>query len=329
MQGDLAIGFSKRYNNIEMNDMSGLRERVSSRVIGRRPEISLILAALTTGRHVLLEGPPGTSKSTILRTIAEEMGMPFHFITANSGLTSTKLLGHFDPARALADGYKPEYFEYGPLTQAMREGALLYIEEFNRLPDETTNVFITAISEGEVVIPHLDSVKADPAFRIIAAMNPYDEVGTSLVSRALRDRFCSLKMGYQSKEEETEIVRLRTGSKDETLVETAVEIARRTRQHEEVRMGASVRGAIDMVLIAGELLANPPGAQEQADRLLLDSAIMAMRDKIWPLETSEYTSEEIITQIWRALHAEQASQEMGWPPGFPEGERPKKARGPA
>jgi MoxR-like ATPase len=309
--------------------MCDLREKVSAKIVGRGREISLILTALTTGRHVLLEGPPGTSKSTILRTIAEEMGVPFLFITANSGLTSTKLLGHFDPARALAEGYKPEYFEYGPLTRAMREGALLYIEEFNRLPDETTNVFITAISEREVVVPNLESIKALPAFRIVAAMNPYDEVGTSLVSRALRDRFCSLKMEYQSKEEEMEIVRLRTGGGNQDLVETAVEIARRTRHHDEVRMGASIRGAIDMVLIGSELVSNPPNTQGQADPLLLDAAIMAMRDKVWLLETSEYAAEDIVTEIWETLRAERAGQTVEGLPGFGEGEGQKKVRGPA
>jgi len=311
--------------------MPDLRDKVSARIVGRKREITLILAALTAERHVLLEGPPGTSKSTILRTIAEEMGVPFYFITANSDLTATKLLGHFDPARALTEGYKPEHFEYGPLTQAMREGALLYIEEFNRLPDETTNVFITVASEREVVIPHLGTVKAAPTFRIVAAMNPHDEVGTSLVSRALRDRFCSLRMNYQTKEEEMEIVRLRTGSQDETLIETAVEMARRTRQHEEVRLGASVRGAMDMVLIASELLAGlpaNPGTQEPLDRLLLDAAIMAMRDKVWLLETSEHSPEDIITQIWEALRAERLRQGMEWLPG-PPGEGPKKAMGPA
>lgn len=316
---------------LEVKDMRDLKERVGARIVGRRREINLILAALTAGRHILLEGPPGTSKSTILRTIAEEMGVPFYFITANSDLTSTKLLGHFDPARALAEGYKAEHFEYGPLSRAMLEGALLYIEEFNRLPDETTNVFVTATSEGEVVVPHLGSVKAAPTFRIIAAMNPHDEVGTSLVSRALRDRFCSLRMEYQTKEEEMDIVRLRTGSQDEMLVETAVEIARRTREHEEVRLGASVRGALDMVLIAEELLTAfsfNPCTQEQEGQLLLDAAIMAMRDKVWVLETSELTPEDIIIQIWEALRAERTRQGVAWPSEL-GGDRPKKAMGPA
>lgn len=307
--------------------MEDLKERVSAKIVGRQHEITLILAALAAKRHILLEGPPGTSKSTILRAIAEEMRLPFHFITANSDLTATKLLGHFDPARALAEGYRPEHFGYGPLTQAMREGALLYIEEFNRLPDETTNVFVTATSEREVVIPHLGSIQAAPAFRIIAAMNPYDEVGTSLVSRALRDRFCSLKMDYQSKEEEMEIVRLRSASRDEFLVDTAVEIARRTREHEEVRMGASVRGAIDMVLIAGELLGTASGntyGVGQTERLVLEAAIMAMRDKVWLLETSNRTAEEIITEIWRTLCVERASRGEACPGEPSDGVSPKK-----
>ena len=51
--------------------------RVVRNFVGRREETRMILAALLSGRHVMLEGPPGTSKSTILKSIVREMGLPF------------------------------------------------------------------------------------------------------------------------------------------------------------------------------------------------------------------------------------------------------------
>ena len=67
-------------------------------VVGRKRELELVVAALHGGRHVLLEGPPGTGKSTLLRSVAEAMGVGFAFVEGNAELTPARLVGHFDPA---------------------------------------------------------------------------------------------------------------------------------------------------------------------------------------------------------------------------------------
>lgn len=307
--------------------MQELYPRIVRHFVGRRHETRMILAALLSGRHVMLEGPPGTSKSTILKGIVQEMGVPFTQVTGNSDLTSTKLLGHFDPAQALAKGYKPEHFQYGPLTQAMQEGAILYVEEFNRLPDDTTNVFVTAISERELTIPRLGTVVAKPEFRVVAALNPHDDTGTMRVSRALRDRFCSIRMDYQSRDEEIDIVKRHTGGGHLGLVTTAVEMARRTRAHKDVRLGASVRGAIDMVFIARQLLDFSDGAEAERARLAFSSALMALRDKIWLNETTGRAPDDIIQEIWQGLAEEwRTSEGEFWELGDPN-ELKKNTRG--
>ena len=95
---------------------------------------------------MLLEGPPGTGKSTLLRQVASGREIPFVMVEGNAELTPARLIGHFDPALVLNKGYVPEIFEDGPLLDAMRTGALLYIEELNRIPEETINVLLTAMS---------------------------------------------------------------------------------------------------------------------------------------------------------------------------------------
>ena len=312
--------------------LNDLIRRVSSRVIGRRQEIRLIVAALTAGRHILLEGPPGTSKSTILRAIAEasDPAWPYFFVTGNSELTGTKLLGHFDPARVLADGYKPSYFEDGPLTAAMSRGGLLHIEEFNRLPEETTNVFVTAISEGKVAIPGLRVVQALPRFRIVAAMNPYDDVAANRVSRALKDRFCSLKMDYQPREEEIGIVIANTDCQLSDLIELAVDVVFQTRDHPDIRFGSSIRGAIDMVLIAKKLLNTTnsrPLDDDELEESLFQVCLMALRDKIWVQETCDRSPEEIIRGIWDSLRARECRRKPEQGDSFaPSASGKKKAR---
>ena len=92
-----------------------LLEIVYRRVVGRREEILMIISALVAGRHLFLEGPPGILKSTILRAIVECSGTPFCLVTGNSDLTTSKLIGYFDPAETLSRGYLPEHFYPGPL----------------------------------------------------------------------------------------------------------------------------------------------------------------------------------------------------------------------
>lgn len=284
--------------------MNERMKNVYERVVGRRREILMIVSALEAGKHIFLEGPPGTSKSTILQAVSECTGRQYCLVTGNSDLTTSKLIGYFDPAETLARGYRPEFFQYGPLLQAMKEGMYLYVEEFNRLPDETTNVFITAMSEKRLTVPRLGIVAADPAFRIIAALNPLDDIGISRISRALKDRFTSIRIDYQTREEEIEIVRRRTGGAEDGIVELAVDIARETRKHPDLKLGASVRGSIDMVDVyrSGRDLqpGNPSGALKAGD-LKTQAAFMAFRNKIWLYETSERKPEEIIEEIMERL----------------------------
>ena len=131
-------------------------------------------------------------------------------VEGNAELTPARLIGHFDPALVLSKGYVPEIFEDGPLLEAMRTGGLLYVEELNRIPEETLNVLLTAMSELEITVPRLGRVAAAPGFALVAAMNPFDAVGTARVSGALYDRTCRISMDYQSAEAEQQIVDLRS-----------------------------------------------------------------------------------------------------------------------
>ena len=283
--------------------MDELLQKAYDKVVGRRNEILMIISALRAEKHLFLEGPPGTSKSTILKTISEYSGTPFCLVTGNSDLTTSKLIGFFDPAKTLSEGYLREHFNPGALLQAMIDGMYLYIEEFNRLPDETTNVFITVMSENKLSVPRFGVVEPHPNFRIIAALNPLDDIGISRISRALKDRFCSIKMNYQTKFEEIRIVEQNVKIKDKKLIEIAVDIARETRMHPDLKLGASVRASIDMVKIYSEVsnTLRKNNLIIDGEDYLLNSALMAFRDKIWLYETSERTPEEIIKEIFNKL----------------------------
>ena len=115
-------------------ELSTTRDRVAGLIVGREREIDLVLAAVAAGRDVLLEGPPGTSKTTLLKAITGEWGIPLVLVEGNADLTPTRLVGHHNPSQVLRDDYSADNFVDGPLVEAMRKGGFLYIEEFNRAP---------------------------------------------------------------------------------------------------------------------------------------------------------------------------------------------------
>jgi MoxR-like ATPase len=120
-------------------------------------------------------------------------------------------------------------------------------EEVNRAPSGALNVLITALSERYLEVPRLGRVDARPGFTVVAAANPLDDVGTARLSRGLADRFLILELDYQPREEELEIVARRCGSERAGFHPFAVDVARESRRHPDLRHGASVRGAIDFV----------------------------------------------------------------------------------
>jgi MoxR-like ATPase len=79
------------------------RALVAQAVVGRERELDLILAAVSARRDILLEGLPGTSKSTLLRAIAAQWGIPLILVEGDADLIPGKLLGHHDPSRVLRE----------------------------------------------------------------------------------------------------------------------------------------------------------------------------------------------------------------------------------
>ena len=271
--------------------------RVRPTLVGRTRESELVVAALLADRHVLLEGPPGTGKSTLLRQVATSLGVGFRFVEGNAELTPARLVGGFDPSRVLQEGYSPEVFLDGPLLEAMRLGALLYVEEINRVPEETLNVLITVMSEGEVGM-----VRAEPGFRLVAAMNPFDAVGTARISGAIYDRVCRVSMGYQSFGEESAIVeRALTGidgAPNAAWITKMVEVVRRTREHPELRVGSSV--AIDAARVVASL-AHLRGVTCDDEATCMESALVALSGRVRLREGVSHTVDEVIEAIWRSV----------------------------
>ncbi|WP_037161608.1 AAA family ATPase [Rhodococcoides fascians] len=294
-----------------LTSITDVRRRIAAHIVGRDRELDLLLAAVAAGRDLLIEGPPGTSKSTLLGAITADWGIPLLFVEGNADLTPARIVGHHNPSRVLREDYSEDNFVPGPLVEAMRTGGFLYVEEFNRAPEDTLNTLLTAMAERRITIPRVGTVTALPSFRVVASMNPYDNVGTTRLSTSVHDRLCRLAIGYQDAEAERGIVALRTESDSLRLIADAVAITRATREHEDITQGSSVRGAIDLTLVAWQLaslrevtvpdvtdIEPPRDLPDDYRQVMLDAVYVALSGRIHVDDTADATPETILHRIW-------------------------------
>jgi MoxR-like ATPase len=286
-----------------------VQERIAARVVGRSRELELLVAALSAGRDVLLEGPPGTSKSTLLRAIAAEWGVPMFLVEGNADLAPSVMIGHHSPAQVLASGYSAESFVPGPLLDAMTQGGILYVEEFNRAPEDTINALLAAMSERRVVVPRVGEFVAENGFRLIASMNVFDNLGTRRLSTSILDRMCRLSVDYQNPAEEHDVVARYLGAGASQAAVDAVAITRATRIWDEVRQGSSIRGAIDVAMVIERLalmrrVAVPPASADTEARLrpayvqvVRDAARLGLSARVHLHRGVQATVEDVLDQI--------------------------------
>lgn len=193
----------------------------------------------------------------------------------------------------------------------MRSGGFLYVEEFNRAPEDTLNTLLTAMAERRITVPRLGTVEARSTFRVVASMNPYDNIGTTRLSSGVLDRLCRLAVDYQDPAAERGIVSWRTEVDSGRLIADAVAVTRATRECEAVRQGSSVRGAIDVALVAAQLAALRDVALPEVDSelpprdlpgdytaVVLDAMLVALSGRIHLDETLAESPEAVLREIW-------------------------------
>lgn len=261
-----------------------------SGIVGRERELRQIVLARLSRRHCIIEGTVGVGKTTLAQAIATYFDQGFIRIDGDERYTEAKLAGHFEPPLVLEKGWLRESFVSGPLLLAMEKGSVLFINEANRLIEGTQNVLLPALDEGLLTIPKLSPVRAKDGFFVIATQNPESYIGTTVLSEALKDRFVWVKLGRQTFEEEIDIVKSEGMLENNKIADIAVKIARSTRNHPDIRRGASIRGGIDFAKILTLV-------DEHDLENISEIAIMTLATKIELEDGVERTVEEIITDI--------------------------------
>ncbi|MFH0903065.1 MAG: MoxR family ATPase [Pseudomonadota bacterium] len=252
-----------------MNEVLAAIERA---VVGRRAEIEAALAALLAGGHVILEGPPGTAKTLLVRALAAATGCAFRRIQFTPDLMPADVLG--------ANVYDPRTGAFRLIAGPIFADIVLS-DEINRAPAKTQAALLECMEERFVTIDGT----AHPlprAFTVFATMNPVEFEGTFPLPEAQLDRFLvKIRMSDIEASAEQEVIArfaagfdpwalaisgitpvldperlvdlraaVRTVTVDPRIQAYLVELVRRTRAHPAVSLGASTRAAVALLRVA-------------------------------------------------------------------------------
>lgn len=266
-------------------------------IVGRENVLKKLIIGKMAKKHIVIEGTVGVGKTTLAHAVAAYFDQGFIRIDGDERYTESKLVGHFEPPLVLDKGWTWDSFVAGPLTLAMKNGSILFINEANRLIEATQNVLLPSMDEGILILPKLGIVQAGEGFLVVATQNPESYIGTTVLSEALKDRFVWIKLEHQSYEEEYGIVLKKAeldADIDARIAEVSTKIARATRNHTDIRRGSSVRGAIDLAKIL-KLISS------LNVETVTEMAIMALATKIELEDGVERTIEDIVKEITEAI----------------------------
>ena len=186
--------------NIEHGDRrkvpGNIYAEVSKVVIGKNDIKEIFLLALLSEGHVLVEGLPGTAKTTLTNTFAQAIGVQFRRVQGTPDTLPADITGF--------NFYRPDMsYEFipGPIF-----ANVLLIDELNRLTPRCQSALLQAMQENQVTIERVTHTLEKP-FIVIATQLPYGGIGTSPLSEVQIDRFMfRVWSGFPDREEEDQIL---------------------------------------------------------------------------------------------------------------------------
>ena len=249
-----------------MNDTKivTLLDKYSERIIGQEMNLKLLLSATLAGGHVLLEGVPGTGKTQMVRALATFLGGRFQRIQFTPDLLPSDITG--------STIYNMQNNSFQTIKGPVFTNILL-ADEINRTPAKTQAALLEAMEEKQVTIQG-ETYQLPDVFFVVATQNPIEYEGTYPLPEAQQDRFLfKLLVDFPSFEEEKIVLRqvlennwnastleevisieeflvLRKQIQDVTISDSVLQyvlqIVRKTRETERIRIGASTRAGISI-----------------------------------------------------------------------------------
>ncbi len=230
----------------ELRDRAtGILDEVERSVVGKRGPLELILLALLSDGHVLLEDYPGLAKTLIARSFAQASSLHFARIQFTPDLMPSDVTGSsIFNQRSVEFEFRP-----GPIF-----ANLLLADEINRAPPKTQAALLEAMQERQVTIEN-DTHRLEPPFLVLATQNPIEYEGTYPLPEAQLDRFLvRIAVGYPERDDEIEMLRRRLDrGQDDLVLRQVVDaptLVEMQRSLERVHVSEAIEGYIVDVVAA-------------------------------------------------------------------------------
>ncbi len=236
-------------------------ENVEHVIIGKRQSVQLTVLGLLSQGHILIEDVPGVGKTVLAKSIARSVGCKFQRIQFTPDMLPSDVTG------ISVFNQKTREFEFrpGPI-----HAQIVLVDEINRATPKTQSALLEAMEERQVTVDGT-TYPLDNPFMVLATQNPIEYEGTFPLPEAQLDRFMlCIKLGYPAKEEEITILNQQQHAHpftkleqvvsveellgaqeaikdiyiDEQVKQYIVEVVRQTREHPDVYLGSSSRGAL-------------------------------------------------------------------------------------
>jgi MoxR-like ATPase len=304
---------------------ASITEKLNEFIVGNQEIIDLILVALLNEEHILVEGVPGTAKTTIAKSIALITGCNFGRIQGAIDIQPADMLGV-----RIYDTVKKEFVLWkGPIFTN-----ILLVDEINRINPKSQSAFIEAMSERQVTIDGITLPMQSPFF-VIATQNPHEFEGTFPLIEVQRDRFfLSIRSDYLGAEEELSIIKRANGGElnwdsyagtispilTSTMLKHYIQVVRQvtiedpvlqyirdlvvaTRTHPDINLGGSSRASLALVgggkamaALNNRTYVIPDDIKQIAKSVLAHRIILSRDAEIEGL-TRDHVLDEIVSKI--------------------------------